>query len=249
MTSTAMTPDNRNIIAARSTISGFAEYLKSTDGALNVVATFSPSGTQDVNLTEVGGDAITLGQGTMAASLPVVIASNQSEVSVKGGGSAGTAATGVVTIQGIASMTPVQVSQAIATNLKAQAEVYQGGVAVGAAAPLQVSLANTGGNATPVAVSGTVNPTTPTVLIAFVTTVTTAGTEVQLGSNSIVAGVLQAPSTNTGLIYVGNDNTVSSTNYGAELQPGQATGVAISNTNKIWIDSSVNGDKCAFIGS
>src|ERR1051326_4910315 len=48
-------------------------------------------------------------------------------------------------------MTPVQVSQATATNLKAQAEAYQGGSAVGSGNPLQVSLANTGANATAVA--------------------------------------------------------------------------------------------------
>lgn len=41
-------------------------------------------------------------------------------------------------------------TQATATNLKAQAENYQGGTAVGAANPLHVSLANTGSNSTPV---------------------------------------------------------------------------------------------------
>lgn len=39
---------------------------------------------------------------------------------VAGGGTAGSAATGVVTVQGIASMTPVQVSQATASNFNAQ---------------------------------------------------------------------------------------------------------------------------------
>jgi len=48
----------------------------------------------------------------------------------------------------------VTIIQGTATNLKAQAEVYQGGVAVGAAAPLQVSLANHGANATAVKVDG-----------------------------------------------------------------------------------------------
>lgn len=45
--------------------------------ALLVSATFSPSGTQDVNLTKVGGTAFALGQTTSAASLPVTIASDQ----------------------------------------------------------------------------------------------------------------------------------------------------------------------------
>lgn len=115
------------------------------------------------------------GQAAMAASFPVVIASNQSAIPVTqstspwivaGGGTAGAAASGVVTVQGIASMTPVQVSQATAanlnatviqgtaTNLKTQAENYQGGTAVGAGNPLQVSLANHGANAVAVKVDG-----------------------------------------------------------------------------------------------
>lgn len=94
----------------------------------------------------------------------------------------------------------------------------------------------------------TANPTVASTLVSFVTTVAAAGTRVQLASNSVKAGVLQAPSTNTGIVYVGGA-TVSSTVYGAELQPGQATGIEIDNTNKLYIDSSVNGDKLAVLGS
>lgn len=111
---------------------------------VNVVAgtiTATPVGTQDVNLIQVGGASIALGQAVMASSVPVVLASNQSSIPVAatlaaettkvigtvnqgtspwivaGGGTAGTAASGVVTVQGITSMTPVQVSQATASNL------------------------------------------------------------------------------------------------------------------------------------
>lgn len=79
----------------------------------------SPTTDQEVDLVEVGGVPIALGQATMAASIPVAIASNQSEVPVGGSGTAGTADASVVTVQGIASMTPVQVSQATASNLNA----------------------------------------------------------------------------------------------------------------------------------
>lgn len=48
----------------------------------------------------------------------------------------------------------VTVVQGTATNLKAQAEAYQGGAAVAAGNPLQVTLANTGANATAVKVDG-----------------------------------------------------------------------------------------------
>ncbi len=74
---------------------------------------------------------LALGQGLMAASVPVAIASDQSAVpvsgtvtanqggapwSVTGSGAAGTAATGVVTIQGIASMTAVKVDNSAVTQ-------------------------------------------------------------------------------------------------------------------------------------
>lgn len=42
-----------------------------------ILTTNTPSGTQDVNLTKVGGATFALGQALMAASLPVTIASNQ----------------------------------------------------------------------------------------------------------------------------------------------------------------------------
>lgn len=50
----------------------------------------------------------------------------------------------------------ITVKQGTATNLKAQAEAYQGAAAVGTGNPLQVSLANTAANATAVKVSGAV---------------------------------------------------------------------------------------------
>jgi hypothetical protein len=66
----------------------------------------------------------TLGQTTKAASLSVALASDQV-------GTAGAAASNVISVQGIASMTPVQVSQATASNLNAQ---VVGAAANGAAA-------------------------------------------------------------------------------------------------------------------
>ncbi len=90
--------------------------------------------------------------------------------------------------------------------------------------------------------------TPPSALVAFVTDVPSAGSRVQLATNSISAGVLQAPSTNTGNVFIGGSN-VSSTVFGAELQPGQATGVAVDNTNDLWIDAATSGDDVAFIGS
>jgi hypothetical protein len=91
--------------------------------------------------------------------------------------------------------------------------------------------------------------TMPTTLISFITDIPSAGTRVQLASNTVTNGVLlQAPSTNTGMVYVGG-STVSSTVFGTELQPGQSTSIAINNTNKIYVDTDVNGSDIAVIGS
>jgi hypothetical protein len=55
------------------------------------------SGGGDVNLIQVGGTAVSLGQKAMAASLPVVLASNQSAVPVSG---SVTVTSGAVTVSG-----------------------------------------------------------------------------------------------------------------------------------------------------
>lgn len=58
--------------------------------------------------------------GSFPVSGTVAVTQSTSPWIMAGGGTAGSAASGVVTIQGIASMTPVQVSQATASNLNAQ---------------------------------------------------------------------------------------------------------------------------------
>lgn len=89
----------------------------------------------------------------------------------------------------------------------------------------------------------------PSALIASITTITTAGTRVRLPNNPLTVGVLlEAPSTNSGLVYIGGE-TVSSTVFGYELQPGQTASVAINNTNLIYVDTSVSGNKIAVLGS
>lgn len=126
------------------------------------------------------GAAALIGQKTMAASLPVVLASDQSAVTVAQATAANLNAT-VVQATGTNlhvvtdATSTTAVTQATATNLKAQAEVYQGGVAVGAAAPLQVSLANTGANATAVKTDSSAT-TQPVSIAASVTVAQATGT-------------------------------------------------------------------------
>ena len=94
----------------------------------------------------------------------------------------------------------------------------------------------------------TAGETARSAIVAFVTDVPTAATRVQLASNSIAGGIVQAPSTNVGNVYVGGSD-VSSTVFGVELQPGQMAGFAGNNTNLMYIDAATNGDDVSFFGS
>jgi hypothetical protein len=80
------------------------------------VSISGPSAGTAVDLVKVGGVAVSLGQKAMTASIPVVVSSDQSALSVAGTGTAGTANAGVVTVQGIASMTPILTNPGTAAN-------------------------------------------------------------------------------------------------------------------------------------
>lgn len=58
-------------------------FVKLTDGTNNAALTAAGELKTNDNLTQVGGAAIALGQTTMSASLPVTIASNQTDLGVK----------------------------------------------------------------------------------------------------------------------------------------------------------------------
>lgn len=90
--------------------------VRNADGSGNLLT--STGNTLDVNLKT---SSITLPVSLTSTTITGTVAVTQSTTPwvISGGGTAGSAATGVVTIQGIASMTPVQVSQATASNLNA----------------------------------------------------------------------------------------------------------------------------------
>lgn len=81
-------PNSEQTLTAYDPIAEENFYVEGTEatGAINVNALITPSGTQDTNLVKVGGAAISLGQTTMSASLPVTIASNQSALPVSQSG-------------------------------------------------------------------------------------------------------------------------------------------------------------------
>ena len=75
------------------------------------------AGTSAVNLTQVGGVTLLRGAGaTGTGSERVTVAQDTTTIAGSAPGTAGSASANVVTIQGVASMTPVQVTQSPATS-------------------------------------------------------------------------------------------------------------------------------------
>ena len=81
------------------------------------------------------------------------------------------------------------------------------------------------------------------------TAVTTAGTEVLLNADQRCEAVLiKAMPENTGIMYIGNTgaNVVSSTT-GYPLSKNEYLVLELKNLNQVYVDSSVNGEKVAWI--
>lgn len=109
-------------------VDGSGNVIASTSNALNVNLSSSGATGISTNIAQYGGTSTSLGSKTSAASIPVVIASDQANVSVSqgtasalnatvtGSGSAGSPAAGVVTIQGITNGTAVPVSGTITST-------------------------------------------------------------------------------------------------------------------------------------
>lgn len=78
------------------------------------------------------------------------------------------------------------------------------------------------------------------------TTVTTAGTAVQVQSTTAIKSLtIRALKSNTGLIFVGS-SAVSSAN-GFQLSPQETVSLDIDNTSKVYIDAAVSGEGVTFI--
>ena len=97
-------------------------------GGLGVGTQTSSGSEQDVDLQKVGGTAITLGQKTMAASIPVVVASDQTAFSVNATLAAET--TKVIGTVNIASSQTIAVTNA--GTFATQATLQTGSNVVGA---------------------------------------------------------------------------------------------------------------------
>lgn len=79
-------------------------------------------------------------------------------------------------------------------------------------------------------------------------TVATAGTAVQLASNSCIKVIVQAHESNAGTIVVGGSGVVAALvgRRGVALYPTQSQVFQVTNTNLLYIDSTENGDKVNF---
>lgn len=233
--------------------------------------TVQPGNTANTTAWKVDGSAVT--QPVSAASLP--LPSGASTAAKQPAlGTAGSASSDVITVQGIASMTALKVdgsavTQPVSGTVTASgpltdAELRATAVPVSLAsvpshavtnagtfatqATLQAGTAEIGKLAAGVAEIGNVKnsgtfavqPSPGTSIGSFRKTVTTAGTRVQLDSNACTSCTIKALIANAGKIYPGNV-AVSSSN-GFELSAGESISLDITNTNLVYIDSSVNGD-------
>lgn len=98
-------------------------------------------------------------------------------------------------------------------------------------------------------VDATISGGGSTLPATFVTNQATVGTSAAaLPSNALTEGViLQALSTNSVSVYIGPVGVTTSTGF--ELQPGQATSVAVNNTNAVYAISGTASQGLCFVGS
>lgn len=76
----------------------------------------------------------------------------------------------------------------------------------------------------------------------------TSAVQLTASSEALSNGVIvQALSTNTASVFIGGSGVTTATGF--ELQPGQATSVAISNLDLLYVIGSDNTDKVTWIGN
>jgi hypothetical protein len=94
-------------------------------------------------------------------------------------------------------------------------------------------------------VIGIVNIAPYTILGNGQTTVTTAGTAVQLSTGAIKTVTIRALETNTGKIYIGTSSVTSSNGF--QLGSGETVSLDIASLGSIYVNSTVNGEGVSWI--
>jgi len=226
---------------------------------VNVVQAVGSLLNATANLSLVGGSPLSLGQQLMAMSLPVTIASDQSPIPVTITGTI-TASNnidewgGVATTLGQKTMS-ASVPITLASDqspLAVTGTFWQATQPVSIASPVPVT--GTFWQTTQ-PVSGTVTavpPSLPAVAGFGQAVMATTGTAVQLASNSLVNGVVvTANGSNVAPIVLGSasvTNVTDGTGNGYVLAPGASIGLAVANTNSIWMNGTAS-DSVSFVGS
>jgi hypothetical protein len=220
---------------------------QATASSLN--ATVVGTGTFAVQAAQSGTWNVTNISGTV--SLPTGAATSAKQPAL---GTAGTASSDVITVQGIASMTAlkvdgsaftqpvsitagqtVTVTQTNPVSLKTQAENYQGGTAVSTSNPLQVTLANTGVNSTALKVDGSAvtQPVSGSVTVSGTITAN-AGTNLNTSALALESGGnLSSIKTNTDNLAL----TLGSTTSG---QKGNLILGAVTTSNPTYTTGNSN---------
>lgn len=172
-------------------------------------AIITPSGTQDVNLTKVGGTAVTLGQKTMAASIPVVLASDESALPISAASlplptGASTLAEQQTQTASLSVLDDWDESDRAKVNTIAGQVGVQGGAGAATALTQRVALATDANT-----IQGTVTstPGTPTALTAAAPTAATVGTS--------SATAVAANASRKGLVLVNTSANTISLGFGA----------------------------------
>ncbi len=130
----------------------------------------TPSGAStDVNLIKVGGATIALGQAAMAASIPVVLANNQTGLSVSGTAAAGAAPSG----------NPVQVGGTDGTNMRTLKTNTQGNELIGAYCTSQAAFNLSGSGNTQIIAAGA-----GTIHVCHISLATAAPEDIKLTSGT-----------------------------------------------------------------
>lgn len=202
------------------------------------------AGTSDVNLTEVGGAAVTLGQKTSANSIPVVLPSDHT-VPVS--------ATNLDIRDLVFASDKVDAS---GSTLGANSGVDIGDVTINNASGASAVNIQDGGNSITVDATSLPLPTgaaTEATLAAqssFDHGSTSFGTSaVQITASSITAkkGVtVKAAIANTGRVFVGNSDVTADTTAatdGFELGNGESIFIEVDNANKVYVIGSALSQK------
>jgi hypothetical protein len=171
------------------------------------------------------GEAVDLdhGQAAMAASLPVVLASDHGDVKITLDGEAVVLGAGAAAIGKLAANSGVDIGDVDVTSIAAGD--------------------NNIGNVDIVSVP------VPAAIYYGRKAVAAAGTDEALAaSQALLSGVtVKALWANTGYIYVGAEGVAAATGY--QLGAGESIFIEVDNLAAVWLDAAVNGEGVSYIAS